>query len=82
LFKHQKSAIIISCETDIVQTLQLPKAGGDQNVLQPKASGDHNVPQRQQATFEVAQWFMDAIVFTKTHWPIISDEKYSMVEEA
>ena len=25
---------------------------------------------------------MEAIVFTKTPWPIISDEKYSMVDEA
>jgi len=24
---------------------------------------------------------MEEIVFTKTHWPIISDEKYSMVDE-
>jgi hypothetical protein len=82
LFKRQMSAIIISCETDVVQALPLPKAGGDQNVPQPKAGGDHNVLQRQQATCEVAQQFMDAVVFTRTHWPIISDEKYSMVEEA
>jgi hypothetical protein len=25
---------------------------------------------------------MEAIIFTKTPWPIISDEKYSMVDEA
>jgi hypothetical protein len=25
---------------------------------------------------------MEAIMFTKTPWPIISDEKYSMVDEA
>jgi hypothetical protein len=25
---------------------------------------------------------MEAIVFTKTPWPILSDDKYSMVEEA
>jgi hypothetical protein len=25
---------------------------------------------------------MEAIVFTKTRWPILSDDKYSMVEEA
>jgi hypothetical protein len=25
---------------------------------------------------------MEAIVFTKTPWPIISNEKYSMVDEA
>ena len=48
----------------------------------PVTGGDHNVPQHQKATFEVAKWFMEAIVFTKTPWPIISDEKYSMVDEA
>jgi hypothetical protein len=25
---------------------------------------------------------MEAMVFTKTHWPIISDAKYSIVDEA
>jgi hypothetical protein len=48
----------------------------------PKASGDHNISQHQKATFEVAKRFMEAIVFAKTPWPIISDEKYSMVDEA
>jgi len=62
--------------------LPLPKAGGDQNVPQPKAGGDYNVWQHQMATFEVAKLFMEAIVFTKTPWPIISDEKYSMVDRA
>jgi hypothetical protein len=52
------------------------------NVPQPKASGDPNVSQHQKATFEVAKRFMEVIVFTKTPWPIISDEKYSMVEDA
>jgi len=31
---------------------------------------------------EVAKRFMEAIVFTMTPWPIISDEKYSMVDKA
>jgi hypothetical protein len=68
LLKCQKSTIQILRESDIVpaQALPLPKAGGDQNVLQPKAVGDHNVPQHQKATFEVAKRFMEAIVFTKT----------------
>jgi hypothetical protein len=57
-------------------------ASGDQNVSQPKAGGDHNVPQHQKAAFEVAKRFMEAIIFTKTPWPIISNEKYSMVDEA
>ena len=83
LLKRQKSTINISCESDIVQALPLPKAGGDHNMPQQKpGGGDHNVPQHQKATFEVAKWFMKAIVFTKTPWPIISDEKYSMVDEA
>jgi len=49
---------------------------------QKPGGSDHNVPQHQKATFEVAKRFMEAIVLTKTPWPIISDEKYSMVDEA
>ena len=84
LLKHQKSTINILRESDVLpaQALPLPKTGGDQNVPQPKAGGDHNVPPRQQVTFEVAKQFMDAIIYTKTPWPIISDEKYSMVDKA
>jgi len=63
------------------QTLPQPKSSGDQNALQSKASADQNVPQQQKATFEVAKRFMEAIVFTKTPWLILSDDKYSMVEE-
>jgi len=59
----------------------LNKASQDQNIPQPKASRDQNLPQPQQDTFEVVQRLMEAIVFTKTPWPIISDDKYSMVEE-
>jgi hypothetical protein len=77
-----KSVINISCKTDIVQVPQLPKASGDQIVPQPKAGGDRNVPKHQKPTFEVAKRFMEATIFTKTPWPIISDEKYSMVDEA
>jgi len=82
LFKREQSAINISCESDTVQVLPLPKAGGDHTVAQPQAGGDHNVPQHQKATFEVAKRCREAIVFTKTPWPIISDEKYSMVDKA
>jgi len=60
--------------SDVLLALPLPKAGGDHNVPQPKAGGDHNVPQNQKATFEVAKWFMEAIVFTTTPWPMISEE--------
>jgi hypothetical protein len=84
LVKRPKSAINILRESDVIpaQALTLPKAGGDQNVPQPKAGGEHNVPHHQKATFEVAKRFMETIVFTKIPWPIISDEKYSMVDEA
>jgi len=58
------------------------KSSGDQNIPQPKASSDQNVPQHQKGTFEVVKRFMEAIVVTKNPWPIISDDKYSMVEEA
>ena len=83
LLQRQKSTINILCESENVsaQALPLPKAGGDYSVPQPKAGGDHNIPQHQKATFEVAKQFMEAIVFTKTPWPIISDEMYSMVDK-
>jgi len=56
LLKHQKSTINISRESDIVQALPLPNAGGDQNVPQQKpGGGDHNVPQHQKATLEIAK---------------------------
>jgi len=58
------------------------KSSGDQNIPQPKASSDQNVPQHQKCTFELAKRFMEAIVFTKNPWPMISDDKYSMGEEA
>jgi hypothetical protein len=83
LLKRQNSTINISRESDIVQALPLPKAGGDHNMPQQKpGGGDHNVPQHPTATFEVGTRFMEEIVFTKTPWPIISDEKYWMVDEA
>ena len=84
LLKCQKSTINILRESDVLpaQALPLPKTGGDQNVPQPQAGRDHNLPEHQKETFEVAKRFMEAIVFTKTPWPIISDEKYSMVDEA
>ena len=86
LLKHQKSALLnTSSESDrapSAQALPQPKSSGDQNALQPKASANQNVPQHQKATFEVAKRFMEAIVFMKTPRPIVSNDKYSMVEEA
>jgi hypothetical protein len=85
LLKRQKSALLNkSSESDhapSAQALQQPKSSGDQNALQPKATADQNVTQREKATFEVAKRFMEAILFTKTPSPILSDDKYSMVEE-
>jgi len=87
LLKRKMSALLNkSSEADhapFARALVLPnKSSGDQNIPQPKANSDQNVPQHQKATFEVAKRFMEAIVFTKTPWPILSDDKYSMVEEA
>ena len=87
LLKRQKSSLLNKLsESDCApsaRALVLPnKSSGDQNIPQPKASSDQNVPQHQKGTFEVVKRFMEAIVFTKNPWPIISDDKYSMVEEA
>jgi hypothetical protein len=54
---------------------------GDQNVPQPKASADQNGPQHKDATFEIAMWFMKAIVIVKTHCTLLSSDMSSMVEE-
>jgi len=84
VLKRPKSTINIVHDSDILpaQALPLPKAGGDDSVPQPKAGGDHNVPQHQMNTCEAAKRFVEAIIFTKTPWPITSDEQYSMVDEA
>jgi len=86
LLKHQKSTILNKLsESDrapSTQALPLCMSSGDQNVPQPKASADQNVPQHQKATLEVAKKFMRAIVLMKTPWPMISDDKFSMVDEA
>ena len=84
LLKGQKSTINIIRKSDVIpaQALPLLKVGGVQNVPQPKAGRDHNVPQHQKGTFEVAKRFMEAIVLTNSPCPIISDEKYSIVDEA
>ena len=84
LLKRQKSTInIFRCSDSIpTQAHPFPKAGEDHSITQPKAGGNDHVAHHQKATFEVATWFMKAIVFTKTSWPIISDEKYLMVDKA
>jgi hypothetical protein len=56
------------------------KSSGGQNIPQPKASSDQNVPQHQKATFEIANRFMGAIIFTKTPSHKISNDKYSMAK--
>jgi hypothetical protein len=45
------------------------------------ASADQNVPEHQKATFEVVKGFMEATVFMKTCLPLLSNDKYSTVEE-
>jgi hypothetical protein len=84
LLKRQKSTVKILHESDVVPAPAhpLPKAGGHQYVPQPKAGGNHNIPQYQQATFQVAKRFMEAIIVTKTPWRIISNEKNLIVDEA
>ena len=86
LLKCQKSALLNeSFESDhapSAQALPPPETSGDQSAPQPMASADQNVPQHQKATFEVVKRFMEAIEFTKTPWPILSNDKYSMVEDA
>jgi len=86
MLKSQKSTLFNrlsdSDHAPSTQALQLHNSSGDQNVSQPKASADQNIPQHQKATLEVAKRLMEAIVFTKAPWPISSNDKYSMVEEA
>jgi len=84
LLKRKNSTVNKLRQSEIVpaQALPHPKAGGDKNAPQPKAGGDYSVHQQQKATFKVAKRFMEAILFTKTPRPIISDENYSMVDEA
>jgi hypothetical protein len=79
---HNSTNILRKSDTVPTHALPLPQAGGDHSVPQAKAGADHNVPQHKMATFEVEKRVMEEIVFTKNPWPIISDEKYLMVDEA
>jgi len=85
LLKHQKSALLnwlsVSNCAPSTQALPLRKSGGDQNIPQPKARTDQNVPQHHKATSEVAKRFMEPIVFRKNPSPILSDNKYSIIEQ-
>jgi len=54
---------------------------GDQNVPQCKATGDQNVPQYQKWIFELMNRIMKAVIGRTFLQPILSDKKYSMVEE-
>jgi len=85
LLKCQKSTLhnkLCKSHCPTAQAHPPPKSSGDQNVPNPKASGVQNVPQYHWVSFEVAKRLMEVIIFTKTPWPIESDEKYSMVEVA
>jgi len=64
------------------QAIPLRMTSGAPNIPQRKASADQDVCKHQKATFEVVKGFLEAIIFTKTPGPIISDVKYLMVEEA
>jgi hypothetical protein len=86
LLKCQKSALLSkSSESDLAPSTQvLPQleSSGDQNALQPKARDDQNIQQYQKVTINIAKRFLEAIVFTKTPWPILSYHKDLMVEES
>jgi len=79
LLKRQKLSFFnnlsMSNHAPSTQALPLRKSSGEQIVPQPKAYAGQNVLQYQKATFEVAKYFMKAIIFTMTPWPMISDEK-------
>jgi len=80
MLKRQKSSLLNkfseSDHASSVRALVLPiKSSRDQNIPQPKATSDQNVPRHQKTTFEVAQSFMEAMVFTNTPWLISSDDK-------
>jgi len=61
--------------------LPLPNSGGDQHVPQPKSSGDQQVPQNHMPTAEVVIWFTEAFIIMRTFLPMLSNGKYSMVDE-
>jgi len=87
LLKREKSSLLNkSSESDrapSARALVLPNnSSGYQNIPQPKSSSDQNVPQHQKATFEVAKKFIEAIIFTKTPSPILSNDKYWTAVEA
>jgi hypothetical protein len=78
LVKHQKSSLLNqlfkSDRAPSARPLVVPiMSSGDQNSPQPNTSSDQNVHQHQTATFDVAEMFMEEIVFTKIPWPILSD---------
>jgi len=85
--KREKSSLLNKSSGSVcapsARALVLPnKCSGDQNLPQPKATSDQNVPRHQKPTYEEAKMFIEAIVFTKTPWPIFSGDMYSIVEEA
>ena len=86
LLKHQKSTLLnrlsVSDHALSIPALPLHKSSGDQIVLPPKASPEQYIPQHPKATVEIAKRFMDAIIFTKTTWAVLSDNMYWMVDEA
>jgi len=84
LLKCQKSTLNQLLESNLVPVpaQALPKASSDSNIPKQHASADHNVPYHQRAPVEVANRLKEAIIFTVTPSPIISNEKNSMVDKA
>jgi len=85
LIIHLNSTLLNKlCKSDHVptQALPLPQSSRNLDVPQCKAIGDLNVAQCQRATFDIAKWIMDATIFTKTPWPVLSNKKCSMVDQS
>jgi hypothetical protein len=87
LLNKQKSSLLEksleSSRAPFTMVLGPPNmSSGDLIDPQPKASTNQNIPREHTATFLVVIWFTEAIVFTKYPSAIISDDTYSLVEEA
>jgi len=84
--KHQKTTLLnklTRCDYAAPAIVcPLPKCSRDWKIEQCKASGIQFISTYKMATVQIAYRLMKAIVFTKTPWPILSNEKCTMVAEA
>jgi hypothetical protein len=83
---HQRSTFLnkwfkTDCTLPML-ALPLPKPSADKNVPQPKASRDQNATDHQNITFELVKRLMERIIIAWTPWPIISNDKHPMAENA